>query len=203
MTICQIHIKEVNMNNKKVNKKNNKETYLFYPKEFSGYILTVILFTLIALPSGILSIILFVKERSNINELVLVFTIAIFGILPIMSIYFMITVIELIRKNIYVEINRNYIKIKRFYGEKSINISDIKHLKKISYYKNPFDYFVVSRKTGNTQSKNRIIRFPTIWFSDNDILKMVELLKNYKPSIEISGFYPKVLRVRNITMKKK
>ena len=203
MTICQIHIKEVNMNNKKVNKKNNKETYLFYPKEFSGYILTVILFTLIALPSGILSIILFVKERSNINELVLVFTIAIFGILPIMSIYFMITVIELIRKNIYVEINRNYIRIKRFYGEKSINISDIKHLKKISYYKNPFYYFVVSRKTGNTQSKNRIIRFPTIWFSDNDIFKMVELLKNYKPSIEISDFYPKVLRVRNTTMKKK
>lgn len=191
------------MNNKKVNKKNNKETYLFYPKEFSGYILTVILFTLIALPSGILSIILFVKERSNINELVLVFTIAIFGILPIMSIYFMITVIELIRKNIYVEINRNYIRIKRFYGEKSINISDIKHLKKISYYKNPFYYFVVSRKTGNTQSKNRIIRFPTIWFSDNDIFKMVELLKNYKPSIEISDFYPKVLRVRNTTMKKK
>ena len=196
------------MKKKKVNKsrdnKFNDEPHLFYPKEFWAYILITGLLTLISLPTGIMVIALFIMESSKFDDPFIIFTMLVLGILSlVISIYFIITIIELIRKIIYVEVNKNHIKIKRFYVEKLINIWDIKYISKVSQYRNTFDYSIVGTEARDVQRNKKIVEFPTVWFSGNDVLKMVELLRTCRPSIEISGFYPKVSRVRYTKKRKK
>lgn len=196
------------MKNKKIYRKKglslSEKTKLFYPSEFVGYIIGTMLFTIIALPTGIMIIVLIIKEGSISQNIFLMLFMIFLAIFPISaSSYFIITIIELIRGKIYIEINNSHIKLKRFYGEKIINISDIKYVKKVSAYRNPFEYFTVRREGDNLQRSSRTIKFPTVWFSDSDIFRMVELLKSTRPSLDTSSFYTRVLRVRLNSKKKK
>lgn len=155
--------------------------YTIYPKELSAYILITITFLSIFSISFYVILKVILSENINMMEsLVFLFFIAMV-LLP--TTYFILSLYMLLFRKIYVETTECHLKIKKVFVTHTVKISDIDSIEEKSEYRNPFTRIIIKIKPTVHGKHNIKIKFPVIWFSNNDLNNLISYLRKRNKSI--------------------
>lgn len=168
----------------KENRKTNK--HIVYPKELSGYVLiTLVLFMIPAILAyeGINNLLF--ESINAIESFMVAFLISIM-FLP--AAYFIITLYLLLSRKIYLDADETNLKIRKAFKVHTFKIANIVSIEEKSEYRNPFTKIIISIKDNANENHNTIIKFPTIWFSDNDLRNLINYLISKNRSIRYNTY---------------
>ncbi len=163
--------------------KSKINSFRIVPKEYIGYILLVGVLDILIIPGTIFLLITFIHRWDGLLlwENMLILSLPIGGILAIA--YCTLSIIRICRGKVYLEVTDGILKFNGVLLEKSMNISNIKTIRKLSGYRQ-FDSISITRKIDKHIKESKRIRFPLIWFADRDIEDLLEYLNKANKKIE-------------------
>ncbi len=175
-----------------------------YPKEYSGYVLTTILWNIIII---IIITILATEPKANVKfnmEEIIIFCFIGFIILYGISITINMTAtcFFLKYKRIYFEYSSDEVIFNGVFKKKRLKVKDINSITR-SGYKNLLGYTHIKGKRGYLEGSSKKILFAMAWFSDRDIKSMIEFLLTHNKRIIVKGIYPSSYVVRSAHKQRK
>lgn len=166
---------------------------LIYPKQYAGYILWAILWTLLSI---ILLVSIYMSSDFELSSnLETVFVVSFLAAPCLYSINLILTCFFIVNKKIYLKYSINQIEFKGLYLHKVIKIDEINSIRKDSY-KNILGYIVIKKDYSWVNISLTNIMFPMVWFAEKDIMRLIEFIKQYNNNIFIKGLYPNVYQYR-------
>lgn len=171
-----------------------------YPKQYAGYILWGMLWIILC----IVFLVLFAKSGDlgamwNEARILAVLFLLYASIYPLIV---LLTIIQLIRNQIYIQYSEDSILFKGLFLKRSAEIKDIYSITK-SPYKNLLGYVFIKRKRNYFVSILMDIRLPMIWFDETEIYDMFEFLRYHNRKIQTKGIYVQVYNYTSSKKKKK
>jgi len=181
---------------KKIERNRFKEkSLIIYPKEYGAHILLTIIVLGISLPS-----LYFIGKEFSISEIdkgSIYSGIILIGIIIVICGYFLTSTIFLITKMIKLEVTEEFIKFKGVLGEKMMYIEDIKSIYKVNNYRTIISFLQIRRSKVSLKKSSRIIYFPNLWFSESDLLNVIEFIRKYNKDVLIEGIYAREISLSN------
>jgi len=179
---------------------NTSSTTTIYPEQYAGYILWGIIWVILCI---VLLVSIITSSNMKLKLDIETVFVCIFLSLPYLySAIIILTIIQLIKKKIYIQYSEEKVVFKGLLIKKSIKVNDIKSIVK-NNYKNLLGYVLIRSKTNILIGDFKDIRFPMAWFSNEDTYRMFDFLICSNKSIFTKGIYATIYRNSEIKKKRR